>query len=208
MGKSLLMAAAAGATMLVAAGAANAAAPFDWSGLYIGAHAGYLNGDVNLNEDLSPGGGNISGFFGGVLAGYNFPHIGAPYVVGVEADVGWGDVQGNGTTCFNCAFDFHYDLEWDAHFRVRAGMNMRTYMPFIAGGVALADLNITENSKPLWNDVYTGGTIGAGFDARLEPNVVGRAEFLYDFYPKQTRDEYTASLNAWTARVAVIYRLP
>ena len=121
---------------------------------------------------------------------------------GVEADFGWTNAEGNGITCFDCVGSFHYDLEWDAHFRVRAGFPMGNFMPFVAGGLALADLNITENSEPLWNDIYTGGTIGAGFDALLGRNFIGRAEILYDFYPTQTRDEYSASINATTFRVA------
>ena len=79
---------------------------------------------------------------------------------------------------------------------------------FVAAGVAFADLNITENALPLWNNVYTGGTIGAGVDAKFGPKWIGRAEVLYDFYPTESREEYRVSLTAFTARAALIYRLP
>src|SRR5215831_14998312 len=93
--KALLTTSAAAAATLALIGTADAVTPFDWSGLYIGAHGGYLNGQVNLSEDDN-GGGAISGSVWGFLAGYNFPQSPSPYVVGLEGDFGWANVSGNG----------------------------------------------------------------------------------------------------------------
>ena len=46
MSKTLLLASAAVAATVMMGNAADAAGLFDWSGLYVGAHAGYLNGKV------------------------------------------------------------------------------------------------------------------------------------------------------------------
>jgi outer membrane immunogenic protein len=216
--RALLFASAAIGTAILPLGAASAAdyakpyaQPFDWSGFYIGLHGGQLNGDVAIHEDSEREGGNITGLVWGGLAGYNFVHSPLdPWVLGVEADFGWADVHGRGGGFIEiiCG-DYRYDLASDAHFRVRAGFPTGNLMPFVAGGLAVADLTITESCGGLdAGGLFTGGTVGAGLDFMLSPKATLRGEFLYDFYGTKHYSDFTANFTALTLRAALLWRLP
>ena len=84
---------------------------------------------------------------------------------------------------------------------------MGNFMPFVAGGLAFADLNITDTGGTR-GGLYTGWTVGTGADVALGNNMVGRAEVLYDDYGTKTYPNYSVNLTAWTGRVALIWRLP
>ena len=215
MRNSLLATTAALGIAMMPLGAAQAQTPFDWSGFYAGLHGGFLSGDVNLTGILDGMlGGPISGLIGGPLAGYNFApttFFSGPVVFGVEGDFGLAGATGTGTSqTADNSIDlyYHYDLSWDAHLRARAGIPMGNFMPFIAGGLAFADLNITETGGAPQGGLYTGWTVGTGADVALGNNMVGRAEVLYDDYGTKAYTDYSASLTAWTGRVALIWRLP
>ena len=207
----LLASAAVGAAAL-SLGSAEAQTPFDWTGFYAGVHGGGLSGDVTINEGLllDPGGA-VSGPVWGVLAGYNFPSSPlAGSVWGIEADIGKASVNGvgGGGGC-DASFDYLYDLNWDAHFRARIGFPMGNAMPFIAGGLALADLNITEGCSIISEGgLFTGGTLGAGLDVKITPTAFVRGEVLYDFYGRKQYDDFSADFSAWTYRAALVFRLP
>ena len=218
MRNSLLATTAALGIAMMPLGAAQAQTPFDWSGFYAGLHGGFLSGDVNLTGILDGMlGGPISGLIGGPLAGYNFApttFFSGPVVFGVEGDFGLTGATGTGTSQgTDVSIDLYYDLSWDAHLRARAGVPMGNFMPFVAGGLAFADLNITETGGTETGGapqggLYTGWTVGTGADVALGNNMVGRAEVLYDDYGTKAYTDYSASLTAWTGRVALIWRLP
>src|SRR5262245_53718847 len=202
MKRSLLLISAAlgvAGLPLGAVHAADAARAFDWSGFYVGLHGDQLSGDVSGHEDFNAPGGKISGTIWGLLAGYNFRHSPLdPWLLGVEADFGWADVHGQGKG--DCNIDYLYDLNWDAHLRVRAGAPQGSIMPFVAAGLALADLNITEvcGGPVEIGGLYTGGTVGGGIDFRPSPQALIRGEVLYDFYMDKHYSDFTASFTAWT----------
>src|SRR5260221_14231946 len=80
---------------------------YNWSGFYIGGHAGYGWGKADTNVDPLPSAGQFvnllpstlkpdpRGFLGGVQGGYNWQkgHL----VVGAEADISWTDLKGTKT---------------------------------------------------------------------------------------------------------------
>ncbi len=214
MRKALLMTTAAvGLAMLPLAGA-KAQSPMNWAGLYAGVHGGYLTGDVELNYEGMLGGGGISGFVVGGLAGYNFAMTPAPNAVfGIEADFGLASVDGVGIVICDLVETYSYDMEWDAHFRVRVGVPHGHVMPFLAGGLAVARFGLSEFDEMLYEGTFVGGTIGAGIDAMFGPHFIARAEVLYDWYPEKTV-EYTNTdwgaihPTATTVRVAAIWKLP
>ena len=70
---------------------------FDWSGFYLGGHAGRIWGKSRVFENgvLTESGAPTDGSVGGFLAGYNWRA--GPLVLGIEGDFGWSDAQGHGT---------------------------------------------------------------------------------------------------------------
>jgi outer membrane immunogenic protein len=220
MTRTLLLASAAVGVTMLPLGAANAAdrlrpAVFDWSGFYAGVHAGLFHGNVHVTDEGVPAAGNLHGPVTGLLFGYNAPSssLPAPWIGGVEADIGFGDFVGHGIvvcdlvdTCPPLLPSFTYDFDWDAHLRVRAGAPMGNVMPFIAAGLAIAQVQVTESSLSIGNR-YFGGTIGAGVDVMLNPSVSGRVEALYDKYLRKTYADYSVDLSGWTVRAALIWHL-
>jgi outer membrane immunogenic protein len=217
MTRTLLLASAALGVAILPLGAANAAdliapvTPFNWSGFYAGIHGGWLSGDVNVEEYGNRGGGNVSGTVFGVLAGVNFFYPpAAPWVLGVEADFGWADIHGSGAS-EDCTPTYLYDLNWNGHLRARASYpTMGGLTPFVAGGLAVADLNVTNvcESAPAFGGLFVGGTIGGGVDVNAMQNVMLRGEVLYDFYGSKQYEDYSVDFSSWTARAALIWNLP
>jgi outer membrane immunogenic protein len=145
--------------------------PDNWNGLYFGGHAGYAFGDSDTVGLV--GDGDWNGFLGGPLAGYNIQFC--DFVVGLEADAGFGDVDDTDGAITNI------DIDMNAHVRVRLGLPFDNVMPFVAGGLAIADVDLRSGAA---TDSHThlGFSIGGGIDFMVTDNVVIRAEYLFDDY--------------------------
>jgi outer membrane immunogenic protein len=207
--KKTVLAFAAFVASSTMAGAADLAEPlaYNWSGIYGGVHAGYLWGDVSLEENGGGApGGSIDGFVAGPLAGFNMQVDNL--VFGIEGDFGWSEADGQGSAQ-QPADDFAYDLNWNAHVRARAGFAADNLLFFVAGGLALADLDITEEEE-VRGTTYTGFTIGGGVDYGFSENLIGRIEYLHDEFGKESYsdgvDTYTADLNDDIVRAAIVYK--
>jgi outer membrane immunogenic protein len=159
----------------------------------------------------------------GALAGYNFQF--GSIVAGIEGDVGW--IGRHSQIILAPDGSQRYDqfgVTWTSHLRGRVGYAFGQYLPYFAGGVALAGYNVAHfrsdaNGSVLWtaNDTRVGYTIGGGVEIAnlflsFLPGWVFRAEYLYDhFNPKQydwiPGMRYTVlDLNMHTARAAATYR--
>lgn len=186
-----------------------APAPYDWSGLYVGLHAGYLWGDVEIDEEdaVAAPGGSVDGFVGGALAGFNFQLD--PLVLGIEGDFGWTDADGNGVALPQ-EFDYKYDLNWIAHVRGRAGFAFDRALIFAAGGLAIADLDIDQQPQLRIGGTYYGWTIGGGIEYAVTDSLIARLEYLHDEFGKEDYndedEDYSADLSADIVRAAVSYK--
>ncbi len=137
-------------------------ASYNWTGPYAGVLVGY-----GWSTAAPAIGG--SGLIAGGYIGYNAQGAG-PWVIGAEADLQWSNRRSNGVGGI--------DTNWTSNFRVRAGYSMGSFLPYIAGGLALA--GVDDNGANTGTEV--GYTIGAGIEAALTSNVVGRIEYLYSGY--------------------------
>ncbi len=89
------------------------AAPFNWTGFYIGAHvgAGWSTEEWIANH-------NLNGFLGGAQIGYNWQS--GWVVFGVEADASWADIKvSSGCLEFECRSKI--ERARDDHRPVRRG---------------------------------------------------------------------------------------
>lgn len=214
---------AASAAIMFGAGSATAAditgtsAGYDWSGPYIGAHAGYLWGEADVTYDGEDGGGDLDGFWGGALAGYNYQRD--AFVLGLEGDVGFGSAGGNGVVISPPplpphAHDYTYTMDWNAHLRARAGLAVDKLLFFVTGGLAAARHELGVEEQEYEGDdsqTHYGWTLGGGVEYAVTDNLLLRAEYLYDDYgSKNYRDdegeEYDVDLTAHTVRAAVSFK--
>src|SRR5262245_52260222 len=183
----------------------------NWSGFYIGGHAGYMWGrstvwdDGDLVEKNAP----TNGFVGGVLAGANW-QTGA-WVIGLEGDFGWTNAHGNGTGAHPAPSN-SYDFNWTSHFRGRLGYATGSMLWFVAGGVALANFDYTQGSSgiTITGSGFTGWTLGGGADIAFSPNWIARVEYLHDDFGDKTflinGDPYRLKLTGDTLRGALMYK--
>ncbi|MFN0191233.1 MAG: outer membrane protein [Aestuariivirga sp.] len=189
----------AAASVLAMSGTAYAADPVEacadnWSGLYGGLHGGYGFGDV----DTGAGDTDIEGFIGGGLAGWNFQTCN--FVIGMEGDIGFGEIDGR-----DGAVD-DFDVEPNGHLRIRAGLPMDNIMPFIAGGLAIADADL-RTAAASDSELHLGFSIGAGVDWMVTEHFVIRGEYLFDMYGKESYNAPGGSVDfdTHTLRAAAIF---
>jgi opacity protein-like surface antigen len=159
----------------------------------------------------------------GALAGYNFQF--GRVVAGIEADVGWIGRHSPQVPAPDGSQRWdQFGVTWTSHVRGRLGYAFGQYLPYLAGGLALAGYNVAHfrsdaTGSVLYtaNDTRVGYTIGGGVEiANLFPSLlpgwVFRGEYLYDhFNPKQydwvRGMRYTVlDLTMHTLRAAATYR--
>ena len=181
---SLLASAASGQEANVETVVADAPG-FNWTGAYVGAHAGYVWQDITFMSDITAKPG---GLLGGVYAGYNF-QLPSNIVLGVEADLGRGDLSFNpaelGFTDYTAV-----DTQLNGHVRARLGYAVDRALFYVAGGASLARVAL-DDTDPGYDgdsDTYLGWSIGAGVDYAMTDNLILRAEYLYDDYGTEMFD--------------------
>ncbi len=196
-----------------AAGYANAAdiveppACRDFSGFYVGAHAGWLWANIDVDSDDVDFDENFDGdgFVGGGLVGANFQSD--CIVFGVEGDIGWVDADGS-----NFIDDLDTDLDIDTgmngHIRARLGWSAGDFMPFIAGGASYFELDhdsdFDNGTESQW-----GWNIGAGVDWAVSDSFILRAEYIYSDFSNTDFDivdsNFDVDINSSTVRAALIW---
>jgi len=160
-----------------------AAAGFDWTGLYLGAQAGYGGGKVDWLDNDGAVYHTRGGFAGGQV-GANV-QLGV-VLLGVEAELVGGNLGGGvqlvgGPT----TVDFNTRTEWLGMATARVGMiTAERWLTYVKAGVAAAEhrQSIYTSQGPLFADLAgprldTGVVLGAGVEYALAPNWSVKAEY-------------------------------
>lgn len=175
---------------------------FNWTGGYIGAQIGYAWGDSTYSEpDYADYFGyyDPDGFLGGFYAGYNY-QMDNKLVVGVDADFAFANVDGD--SLYYSSGDpwddtfGNADMKWSGALRARLGYAFDRFMPYVAGGLAIA-----RYEYDFWQDegggdfdgfnaskTMTGWTLGVGGEYAATDNIVLRAEYRYSDFGSNTVD--------------------
>ncbi len=151
---------------------ANSVGPFNWTGFYVGAHAGYSWGSItgnrfqsvvtpstftgpgitvtNFERTLEPEGG-----LGGLHAGYNIQF--GPWVAGLEADIFWTgqDSSFQLITPRRSLVSEEYiyqetvkaEVEYAGTFRARLGHAFGPFLPYVTAGFGWAHVSASINSS-------------------------------------------------------------
>jgi outer membrane protein OmpA-like peptidoglycan-associated protein len=209
--------AAAVAVAAIAAGSASASAQ-DWQGFYVGAHAGYTDGEADSPYGVVGGpyiftdqdAPDVSGVIYGIQGGYNW-ELGTNWVVGLEAQAGWGDREGddNGTGGDVNGVEINHEYS----IRARAGYLLTpSWLLYGTGGWVSMDVDATAPTTGAVNESVDGWTYGLGTEARFGPHWSGFVEVRHDDLD-QTRfsfpsDGYDEGITPETdsVRVGVNYR--
>jgi len=184
------------APMSMPAMPAPASTAYDWTGFYLGLHGGYAWGDsdVELSEevigDIGETSIDLEGWLAGVQGGFNY-QMGS-FVVGIEADASWSDIDGSSSEDGDIGGPVTYNsdlkLEWLASVRLRGGFAVDKALIYGTGGVAFAqmdyDYDITDagDVELIGGNIdedMTGYTIGGGVEYAATQNFTVKLEYLY-----------------------------
>ena len=166
---------------------------YNWTGIYVGAQAGYAWGNSTYDGAGSPAGPPFistsldpKGGFGGAYVGYNYQFNGN-YVVGVEADANFADVKGDNTFAVFPGVVASGDLKWFGSARLRAGYAFDRFLPFVTGGLAIGHYSGTENGALENSENMVGWTAGAGLEYAVTDNLIARVEYRYADYGRKSQ---------------------
>jgi len=204
------------------------AAPFTWSGLYLGGQFGYLWGRTHVDDDgvTTERNARTDGVIGGAMIGYNLQI--ERLVFGLEGDIGWTNAHGVGTSSppppapvlipVTTHGPNSYNARWTSHVRGRLGYAFDNWLVFAAGGFAAADLSFQEGAigttlvpAPITGGKYYGWSVGGGVEHAFTANLAGRVEYLYDDFGRKDYvgvlgDPYRVSLTGQTVRGALTWK--
>ena len=160
-----------------------APAYYDWSGVYVGVHAGYGGGMKDWNDQgfHFP----AKGFLGGAQAGIN-KQI-ASLVFGLELDGSWANIKGSPTINvggpvlgFQESLTATSKIDGLVTFAGRAGLAADRWFVFAKGGLALAHETHSFNFINASIPAAPGGSstlTGSGSEYRLAPMIGFGAEY-------------------------------
>jgi opacity protein-like surface antigen len=228
-------------------------AAVNWTGFYVGANAGYAWGKTDVRASATPAFGpefqdyfnsngtfglRPKGFVGGAQAGFNYQT--GVWVYGLEADVQSFNATASRDTGIIAApvgqtggFQDKFDTSWLVTIRPRLGVTIDRALIYATGGMAIAELKLSQQSSicssglclahldGAASSTKVGWVVGGGVEHALTGNWSVKAEYLYvDFgtmglrrffvditgvHPEFFIDN-TANLRAHIARFGVNYK--
>jgi outer membrane immunogenic protein len=178
---------------------------YDWSGFYAGVNGGFGSGTADWSGTYYDGSGNelgtetgsfdMSGWMAGAQAGANMQM--GNFVLGVEGDVDWTNISGEGDAIDPSNADPSVpsaSLDWLASIRGRAGIAMDSVLLYGTAGLAwgagsMGITNLDGAGDNATADITASGwTAGIGAEMAVSDNMSIRGEYTYT---SLTMDEAT-----------------
>lgn len=180
---------------------------------YIGATGGYMWGKAKHDVDWNNGGSDSEttkadlGILS-VIAGIDTRSNG--WLFGIEGDIGvpLGDFPTDNDVSDEMQWS---DMKYNAHLRARVGRSIDNIDLFIAGGLAVAKLEVEEFNGDDHSSTLTGFTIGGGVDWAFSDLLKARLEVLYDDYGSEdtfednSGDQYSGDWSDVTVRGGLLF---
>lgn len=181
------------AAALLALGITTAQAETNWTGFYVGAHAGYSWGDVshaqtNGGMPYGPYSYDVDGVMGGVSVGYN-QQI-QRVVIGIEAEGGYMSLSGEGRIPSSTPPNYQaLDVEGGFYALIagRLGVAFDRTLVYGKAGYAYMDGDAGQKTtKPGYttqrSEAFQGFVYGAGVEHKLTDSLSFKVEWLrFDF---------------------------
>ena len=159
---------------------------FDWSGWYVGVHAGYGWGDKFWTEPAIAdpvADYRVDGFLGGVQLGFDrqFNNV----LVGVQGDLSWSGIDGSGLGISDPDEGFATRVKRIATLTARLGYVANRSLLYVKGGAAWAweqhEFFAVAGGPvtAVFNDRRSGWTAGAGLEHAIADQWSASIEYNY-----------------------------
>ncbi len=190
---------------------------FDWTGFYIGAHAGYSHGTSGAalqDPTLTSVSGNFSGVVGGVQAGYNW-RLPSGLLLGVEGDLTFPSyLTSNFTTALIATPRSSFSEQWDyvSTARGRIGYAQGRWLAYATGGLAVAGERFLNTPATGTEEKHIGARLGwsagAGVEYAIAPHWTVRLEYLYNQFERAnvrfaSGTQYASTLDFQSLRLGL-----
>jgi outer membrane immunogenic protein len=167
---------------------------YTWTGFYVGLHGGWGNGNVSFsNTSADIGDHTTGGGLAGGHIGYNW-QMGYSWLFGLEASGTWSGVKKTVVGPLN-PLDFPgsqddrwtTNVKWLATVTPRIGVTISSWMWYLKGGVAFAEISHRFESPGSaesfeTSDTKVGWTFGFGGELLLASNwILGIEGNVYGF---------------------------
>jgi outer membrane immunogenic protein len=220
----LLLSASTGA-MTVQAADVEVPATDLWSGFYLGAQAGYMQGtggdtdlcfgisglgtecfsDADDGFDISDN--NMDGVTVGGYVGYNYRIDSV--VIGIEGDANWDNANGSNSILGELNYDT--GINWDISLRARLGFVVdERALLYVTGGPSWVSTELDSNLNFISADVANvssgddstefGWVLGAGAEYAITEHLSVKAEYLHGWYGDADLDIFKAPDGLETAK--------
>lgn len=157
-------------------------------------YVGIFGGGMFADTSAFAGADDTFGIAGGI-AGVTIRQD--TFFYGLEAD--FGGVFGGPDNAFCGSV---CDANWKAHVRGRVGISASMFDVFVAGGLAIAEL---DGGLFGGEQTRTGWSIGGGVEAPFAETLKARVEVLYDDFGSSREGIYNNSWSDLTVRGAIVF---
>lgn len=157
-----------------------------WEGPYIGIYGGYASSGWTDTWDDGSLEFDPAGWLLGLAVGVDF-ELGNGIVAGVVGDVAWSDQE----DAIDILPPHTVNIDWQASLRGRLGFDAGSFMPYLTGGLAVA--NGTAEYQVESSNTHTGWTVGAGVAVTVTEDVSLDLQYRYSDYGTETYDIVASS---------------
>jgi len=156
---------------------------FNWSGPYIGAAVGGAFGNSNARvSGLGSRDIDMNGVIGGLYAGYNYQFT-PNFLAGAEGDFQFSSAEGDKRLG---GLRIKTRDQWLASIRARAGVTFDRFLVYGTGGVAFAGFETEARGSSSETKNKVGWTVGAGVEYAITDNLIGRLDYQYAAFGRDT----------------------
>ena len=138
------------------------AAPYNWTGFYVGINGGGGWGRSEFTAPFPTGSFDTSGGLVGGTVGYNWQM--GQLVFGLEGDIDWSGIKGSAAVRRH-----HCETrnDWLGTARGRIGYAFDRFLPYVTGGAAFGNIKNTVAGIGSTDQSNVGWTIGGGLEAAI-----------------------------------------
>jgi outer membrane immunogenic protein len=173
------------------------AAPYNWSGFYVGGNGGYAWGKADIDSSVgSSSTDSTTGWMFGATIGFNQQT--GQFVWGFEGDFDYALIKGNptnvvGSLCVGGGCEVKSTFVGTA--RARLGYAMDRFLPYITGGGAIGSLKISAPNGASETNTPIGWTVGGGLEYGLDDGWSVKADYLYTQFSSTTCTAATCGVD-------------